>query len=503
VCHFTPTVHVLHQAVANTCTAKKLGLDERLTIGVQALAGQQTITDIAAQHDVSRKFVYQLSATAKTALQQAFDTHKDDEVLFSLPVTKQWIWQLTLGLLLMCRSSTRGVVELLRDVFDHKMSVGTVHNIAQDAIQKIRALEQPNLANVRIPALDEIFQGRPVLVGADTASSYCFLLSIEDHRDADTWAIRLLELQERGYAPQATIADFGAGLRAGQALATPGVDCRGDVFHAVYEITPVVTYLENRAYDAILTHDKLAHKKAKARRRGQKTESKSLGGKTGAAARAAAKAIAVADDVGCLVRWLQDDVLAVSGCPYPERCQLYDFIVAEFQARASLCPHRLGPVVTLLTNQRQGLLAFAAQLDQDLTALATEYQVAVETVREVLDVQRIDQRRSERWRREAALRQKLGGLFWSLNAAVQELAKQVVRASSVIENVNSRLRNYFFLRKQLGPDYLVLLKFFLNHRRFLRSEHPDRVGKSPAELLTGATHPHWLEMLGYERFSRN
>ena len=46
-------------------------------------------------------------------------------------------------------------------------------------------------------------------------------------------------------------------------------------------------------------------------------------------------------------------------------------------------------------------------------------------------------------------------------------------------------RSYFFLRRQLGKDYLTLLQFFLNHRRYLRSEDPSRVGKSPAELLTG------------------
>jgi hypothetical protein len=50
---------------------------------------------------------------------------------------------------------------------------------------------------------------------------------------------------------------------------------------------------------------------------------------------------------------------------------------------------------------------------------------------------------------------------------------------------------------------LELLRFFLNHRRFPRSERSERVGKSPAELLTGSSHPHWLEMLGYTRFSRN
>lgn len=90
-----------------------------------------------------------------------------------------------------------------------------------------------------------------------------------------------------------------------------------------------------------------------------------------------------------------------------------------------------------------------------------------------------------------------------LREAIAERLGQVVRSSSVIENLNSRLRTYFFLRRQLGGDYLALLQFFLNHRRFVRSEHPERVGKSPAELLTGQAHPHWLELLGYTPFSRN
>ena len=83
------------------------------------------------------------------------------------------------------------------------------------------------------------------------------------------------------------------------------------------------------------------------------------------------------------------------------------------------------------------------------------------------------------------------------------VARRTVRASSVVENLNSRLRNYFSLRRHLGPDYLHLLQFFLNHRRFLRSEHEERVDQSPAELLTGQSHAHWLELLGYKRFSRS
>jgi uncharacterized protein (DUF488 family) len=55
---------------------------------------------------------------------------------------------------------------------------------------------------------------------------------------------------------------------------------------------------------------------------------------------------------------------------------------------------------------------------------------------------------------------------------------------------------YFTLRRHLGGSYLDLLRFFLNHRRFLRSRHAERSGKSLREMLTGHVHPHWLTLLG-------
>jgi hypothetical protein len=510
VCHLTPTLRSLQQAIPNGCPAKTLAPSQRLTIGLQALAGTQTITGLADDFDVSRKFVYQQAATAQAALDDAFTASAadDDQVLFHLPVTKTWLRQATLGLTLICHSSYRGVVEFCRDLLGVNLSVGTVHNIVRAAVDKARPYTLGhNLAHVDIAGLDEIFQNRqPVLVGADIASTYCFLLSREDHRDADTWAIRLLEAKERGFAPRATVADFGTGIRAGQKLAMPDVPCRGDVFHALHEITPVVTYLENRAYDTIAAHHKLEQKKTKMQRQARRDQTRRLqavGRKAFLAAQEEAKAVALADETALLARWLHYDVFVVSGLPYGDRCALFDFILAELQAREGLCPHRLGPVCTLLKNHRDQLLAFAAQLDQDLANLAAEFHVPLTIVRELLDLQALDQRQPQRWQKEAALRQQLRHHFYHLQEAVHDLADHVVRASSVIENINSRLRSYFFLRRQLGSDYLVLLQFFLNHRRFLRSEHPGRVDKSPAELLTGQTHPHWLEMLGYTRFSQN
>jgi hypothetical protein len=79
------------------------------------------------------------------------------------------------------------------------------------------------------------------------------------------------------------------------------------------------------------------------------------------------------------------------------------------------------------------------------------------------------------------LHSQMSGKFHLVMEAVTTALKQTPRASSLVENLNSRLRNYFFLRKTLGKPYLSLLQFFLNHRCFMRSELPERVGNSPNE----------------------
>jgi len=483
-------------AAAQPCpapaAAHRLLPHQRQQLALEALAGH-SVSVLAQEQQVSRKFIYQQLHQAHDALD-----------LFTLPVTKHWLRQLVLGLLLVCHSSLRGVTELLDDLFDYPLSVGSVHNILQQAVTTARRVNgQEDLSRIRLGAHDEIFQaGQPVLVGADVASTYCYLLSLEEHRDADTWGVRLLELVDRGFQPQATIADFAGGLRAAQAEVLPEVPCRGDVFHVLNEAVPLVTYLENRAYEAMTACAKLQRQQAQHEwRHGRKAAD--VAGKLGHARPAEARAVALAEDVALLVRWLREDILAVAGPDHATRCALYDWVVAELRAREPQCPHRVRPVRTLLENQREALLAFAAALDRDLTAVAEEFAVPVAMVRSVLQAQALPGGQPQRWQRQAALWQQVGERYGPLHEAVAGVASGVVRASSVIENLNSRLRSYFFLRRHLGAGYLALLQFFLNHRRFLRSEHPERVGKSPAELLTGAAQPHWLEQLGYTRFSRN
>jgi len=488
--------------------AQKLLPSQRRDLAVQALAGTQPVAALAREHHVSRKFIDHQACTARQALDGAFNPNPPaDDVLFYLPVTKAWLRQLVLALVLIGHSSYRAVVELLRDLFDWHISLGNVHNVVRGAVGPARAISSHcDLAGVRIGAHDEIFQaGQPVLVGVDTASTYCYLLSLEDHRDAVTWGVRLLELTGQGFSPEATVADAASGLRAGQEMALPGVPCRGDVFHVIRDLEALVNQLERRAWSALETEEYRQQQRDQMRRNDRRGRAKSpySAAQYLLNARAASElAVRLADEVALLVRWLRQDILAVAGPGFADRCALYDFIVAELRARAPLCPHRLEPTCRMLENQRDNLLAFARRLDEDLELLGRQFHLDTELLRRLLVAFSRDVRDPRRWTEEATIRKHLRGRFHEIRAAVAALADSTVRASSLVENLNSRLRNYFFLRRHLGSDYLALLQFFLNHRRLDRSDRAKRVGKTPAELLTGRSHPHWLELLGFTLFRR-
>jgi len=503
--HSTPVPQPRPLPSTPTSPAKGLSAQQRQRLAVHALAGTTALSRLAQEHDVSRKFVYHQADKAQQALNDAFGPDVPEErVLFTLPVTKAFLRQTVLGLVLICHSSFRGAAEFLRDLWDYPLSLGSVANIVHQAVAPARAHnDRHDLSALRVGAHDEIFQaGQPVLVGVCAESGYCYLLSQEEHRDADTWGVRLLELSERGFRPEATIADAAAGLRAGQQAALPAVPCRGDVFHALREMQQVVGLLEERAYQAMAGRTRLEQRQARPGKRRDR-DKLSLAQQLRYARPAEAQAVTLAQDVALLARWLREDILSVSGPEYAHRLVLFDFVTEELKRREAQGGERLRALRQYLENQREPLLAFVAALDADVTKVATAYAVPEAVVREVLRVQGLPEERTQHWRAEAALRQRLRGRYHAVSKAVSEAVGRVVRASSMAENLNSRLRGYFFLRRELGAGYLSLLQFFLNHRRCQRSHQAGREGKNPAELLSGQAHPHWLELLGYQRFERN
>jgi len=488
------------------CSAAQMDGSERRNLSVQAIRRTESVTRLAQHHQVSRKFVYQQLAQATTAIDQAFEPAepKDEKVLFYLPITKTWIHQFVLSLILICHSSFRGVLDILEALFDyHDMSLGTVHTIVQHAVVSARRVnDSQDLSAIRIGDHDEIYQAdRPVLVGMDHRSTYCYLLAVEDRCDETTWGVHLLDLSDQGLDLERTLADGGTALRAGQRAAWgDAVPCDGDVFHAQMRLTQLVVFLERRAYQCIHAHQDLQAKMERARKN---ANGQRLSKRLALARQTEAAAVDLADEVGVLVDWMDNDILCVAGPNLHERQKLYDFVVEQLRRLEPQCPHRIRPVRKMLENHRDHLLGFVGVLEERLVDVAERFTVEPYLVHRICELQGWDKRQPAYWQRRAQLQHLLGLRYHRIETAVVEAMSDVPRASSLVENLNSRLRNYFFLRRHIGDDYLDLLRFFFNHHRYARSDRPQRVGKSPAELLSGHAHPHWLELLGFERFHRN
>jgi len=460
------------------------------------LAGSGTVSDLATRHGVSRKFIYQQTHKARAVLDDAFSSATPDhEVLFEVAVTKAWLRQVVVGLTLTCRSSYRGVVEFLRDLLGLSISVGTVHHVLQSATLQAGVINrQQDLSGIRVGLHDEIFHGAtPVLAGVDAQSTYCYLLAAERHRDADTWGVHLLDAAQQGLDPDYTIADAGQGLRAGQKAAWGDTPCHGDVFHIQRQCEGLANTLSRLAEGATSRRKTL---QAKTGRAGQRGPADELATQLALARQTEAQAHELARDIRTLTQWLHHDVLALAGPVLATRQVLFDFIVEEL-ARCELGDaRRIRPVRVALQNQRDTLLAFAGVLDDKLADIAQVHAIAEPLVREACELHRLPSTSPAYWQGWNQLRAKMGAKFHALFDAVSRAMAQTPRSSSLVENLNSRLRTYFTLRRHLGGSYLDLLRFFLNHRRFMRSRRTERQGRSPRELMTGQGHPHWLTLLG-------
>src|SRR3954463_14682988 len=347
----------------------------RKDLAIQALAGSDTVSNLAARHGVSRKFVYRQTHKARAALDDAFSsTTPDEEVLFELAVTKVWLRQVIVTLPLICRSSYRGVVEFLRDLLGLSISVGYVHDVLQAATRQASAVnDEPDLSGIRVGLHDEIFQGAtPVLAGVDARSTYCYLLAAERRRDADTWGVHLLDAAERGLRPDYTIADAGRGLRAGQEAAWGDTPCHGDVFHIQRRCEGLASTLSRLAQGATSRRKMLQTEIGRA---GQRDPDGELVVQRELARQTEARASCLARDVRTLVHWLRHDVLALAGPDLATRRELFDFIVAELMAREPEDPPRIRPVRVALQSQRDDLLAFAGVLDAELASIARAHAV--------------------------------------------------------------------------------------------------------------------------------
>ncbi len=479
-------------------TAKNLDLEQRKNIAINVVANYQTITAAANENNVSRKFVGQQRDKALQGISNNFK-EQDNNILFYVPVTKSWLQQMVLSLTMFCKSSYRNTINILDYLFDFPISVGSIFNIVHKASDNAKKLnDAQDLSNIKEAAIDEIFLNNdPILTGIDLHSTYCFLLKDEDNRDGETWGKHLNLLKEQGLNPNKFIADFGSGLRLGLNLAYTGTPCNGDVFHVLFDLKKLSRYFKNRkkSRDTILVElstkfDKAKHPEKKEKLLNQIQIAKSD----------AVKFDHLSSSIATLVDWMAHDVLSIAGSNPIERKELYDFIVAEIKLLEKIHPHRIKASRVTLENNRDNILAFTVEMDQEFTELANIFDVTKNDIWNLCELHRCQRFSDKYYQRSEKIRDVLGSKkYIILMGLIGQIIKSTTRSSSLVENLNSRIRPFCNLRKQMGENFSELLKFFINHNPLSCSRKKERQNKTPAEMLNKKSHPYWLEMLEFDR----
>ena len=208
------------------------------------------------------------------------------------------------------------------------ISIGCVHGILEAAARRAGDINDGvDLSEVRVGLHDEIFQGsKPVLAGVDAASTYCYMLATEAHRDGDTWGVHLLDAKAQGLMPDYTIADAGQGARLGQQIALAGTPCHGDVFHIQHQFERLANTLA-----CIAQGDQSRCQKLQARwdKEPSCDRAVDLAEQLDLARKEVARSQALARDVRALSQWLGHDVLSLAGPHVFVRQEMFDFVAAE------------------------------------------------------------------------------------------------------------------------------------------------------------------------------
>lgn len=318
-------------------------------------------------------------------------------------------------------------------------------------------------------------------------------------RGSDTWGIHLLDLKEQGFRPERVFGDDADGLRAAHQYVYPTVPYDLDHFHVIRDLMDLRRYFRNSLKSAVTLRDTL---QTKVNNRVLTKKNESYQNPLEEAKKKEKEMRFLSQTIDTLVNWMQHDVLCLQGVDPDSRYQLFDFILDEFKQLAKQHPHRIAAICTTLENQQHQLLAFTDVLDQKFKAIADEFIFPLEKIWAMCELQRC-QYGSDRYAiRSLPLQDYFGSEFDEVEDAVLNALNSTERTSAMIENLHGRLRPYFYLRREIGYDYVELLRFYLNHVPFQRSRREERRGKTPTEVLTGQSHDHWLDLLGFQRFKK-
>jgi len=445
------------------------------------------MTQIAKSYQISRTFLYQLLLMANLQLETLFS---DEKLLFQKD--HRHLDQLLLLLRLEGKCSLLSISAILKALEYHPNSVGYLSQFFQSAGQMLPSTLLMPSKKLVFYLSDEIFALHvPILLTIDARSTTILNIELASDRSAETWRAHFDALAEHQFFSLGMASDRGLGLVAGYQAACDMALWVADYFHEFRDLFEVLHQLERKAYAAIVKEHDAAQKFAQAK--SESNLAKRLQ-QYDTAHHACEQAIALYDHLAMLLHLLREALYLCS--PHgrlrtvenvrSELILLLDMI-AELDCAAITTT--LKPIYTHIDD----IVVPFKQVEAIATALravvphdALEFLVLAwhhaHFVYQAGSKQKAyHQRERDFWL--ACAEGLLGDAFDTLKALVFDQLDSIVRASSLVEMVNSLIRPYLNSCKgQITQETLNLIMFYHNHRRYKSGK---RQGKAPLELLIG------------------
>jgi hypothetical protein len=455
------------------------------------------ITEIANYDRISRTFLYQLLWMANLPLETLFS---DEKRLFQKD--HRHFEHLLLLLRLEGKCSLLSIASMLKALDYHPNSVGYLSQFFHSAGQTLPSTLVIPSKKLVLYLSDEIFAiHTPILVTIDARSTTILNIELASDRSADTWRAHFEALEDHQFFSLGLASDRGLGLVAGYQAACDRALWVADYFHEFRALFEVLHHVERKAYAAIGKEDDAAHKFARAK--SEANLAKRLH-QYDTAHHACEQAMALYDHLALLLHLLRE---ALQLCSPHGRLRTVENVRSELtllfdmleELDCAAIPPALKPIRRHLDDifvpfvQAEAIHAeLRAVVPHDaLDVLVLAWHHAHLVYQSGAQPKRYHQTERDFWL--ACAEGLLGNAFDSRKALVFDQLDTIVRASSLVEMVNSLIRpSLNSCKGQITQEALHLIMFYHNHRRYKSGK---RQGKAPLELLTGKPlEASWWEL---------
>jgi hypothetical protein len=471
----------------------------RIQIAVQAFSGRGIygeITRIANQYKISRLFVYQLLGQLLGLFQP------DNKEVVSRQVAQRRLDQHILLLRLEGKCSLEAISQILTELGFAHSSIGY---ISQRILEFAGALpvELPSSAKIEFYLSDETFaNGQPILVTVDPQSLAILRIELATSRDAETWQAHWQALTALGYQDSKyVVSDLGKGIVKGCGLM--GLTHHPDLFHLLQAIAIFFSRFERQAYAAI--GEEAARMKVFEQAKSERVLREKLALYEQAQSKAAT-AIALFDDFDYLWQQLKTsfDLFDRQGNFKDPATNLTDLLAIIELLKKLNCEHLTKELVSF----EKALPAYwdyfyrAKDIYQEMvnsygSELVTLVALAWQYLRQATNSKNYPVKLYLTGEAQHYLdwAESISSIaFAEMKATIFAAFNANIRASSLVENINSGLRKLLNnCRGQVTQAFLNLFAYVHNHRPFLRGV---RKGSAPIEILTGKPlEKSWIDAL--------